>query len=264
MQATEPRIPASQLQRFIAAAMEGLGLPGADAAVVAELMTEAEVQGSDGHGAIRLAPYVRRIKAGGINTEPNIRVVEERAAMALIDGDNAMGHLVMHFAAYAYVGESVTDPMKYYFNNVAATLHLLRCMIGCGVKKFVFSSTCATYGMNPKVPMAEDSVQDPCSPYARTKLTVEWMIRDFAHAYGLGFTLLRYFIINAGNVLSKPKILDHVWRYDFGGDVNVVESDEDPSPVRRAGPADRPRQPGVSWAASQLRSRSGVSRSSCG
>lgn len=99
MQATEPRIPASQLQRFIAAAMEGLGLPGADAAVVAELMTEAEVQGSDGHGAIRLAPYARRIKAGGINLHPNIHIVKEKAAMAVLDGDNGMGHLVMQRAA---------------------------------------------------------------------------------------------------------------------------------------------------------------------
>jgi UDP-glucose 4-epimerase len=66
-------------------------------------------------------------------------------------------------------------------------------MRSAGVNRLLFSSTCATYGMNPKVPMAEDSLQDPCSPYARTKLAVEWMIRDFAHAYGLGFTLLRYF-----------------------------------------------------------------------
>jgi len=57
----------------------------------------------------------------------------------------------------------------------------------------LFSSTCATYGMNPVVPMAEDSAQDPCSPYARTKLAIEWMIKDFSHAYGLGYTLLRYF-----------------------------------------------------------------------
>lgn len=100
---------------------------------------------------------------------------------------------VMHFAAATYVGESVTDPEYHYRNNIAGTLSLLNAMRQTGVKRLLFSSTCATYGMNPKVPMAEDSVQDPCSPYARTKLAVEWMIRDFAHAYGLGFTLLRYF-----------------------------------------------------------------------
>jgi len=100
---------------------------------------------------------------------------------------------VMHFAAATYVGESVDNPEYHYRNNIAGTLSLLNAMRSAGVKRMLFSSTCATYGMNPKVPMAEDSIQDPCSPYARTKLAVEWMIRDFAHAYGLGFTLLRYF-----------------------------------------------------------------------
>src|SRR3954447_21527545 len=95
----ESRFPAAQVRRFITAAMERLGLPPADAATVAELMTEAEVQGSDGHGVIRLVPYARRIRAGGLNLKPNIRVVKEKAAMALIDGDNGMGHLVMKKAA---------------------------------------------------------------------------------------------------------------------------------------------------------------------
>jgi UDP-glucose 4-epimerase len=100
---------------------------------------------------------------------------------------------VMHFAAATYVGESVDNPEYHYRNNIGGTLSLLNAMRFAGVKRMLFSSTCATYGMNPKVPMAEDSLQDPFSPYARTKLCVEWMIRDFAHAYGLGFTLLRYF-----------------------------------------------------------------------
>ncbi len=95
----EPRIPVAQLRRFMGAALEQLGLPPPDAAIVADLMTEAEVQGSDGHGAIRLAPYARRIRAGGINLRPDIRIVKEKAAMALVDGDNGMGHLVMHRAA---------------------------------------------------------------------------------------------------------------------------------------------------------------------
>ncbi len=93
------RIPPRQLSQFIAAAMEKLGLPAGDASTVAALMTQAEVQGSDGHGVIRLAPYARRIRAGGINLRPNIRIVKEKAAMALLDGDNAMGHLVMQRAA---------------------------------------------------------------------------------------------------------------------------------------------------------------------
>ena len=76
-----------------------------------------------------------------------------------------------------------------------------------GVKRFVFSSTCATYGDNPTPPMNEDAAQIPCSPYARTKLAVEWMIRDFAHAYGLGFTLLRYF--NASGAHASGAIGEH-------------------------------------------------------
>jgi UDP-glucose 4-epimerase len=100
---------------------------------------------------------------------------------------------VMHFAAATCVGESVDDPEYHYRNNIGGTLSLLNGMRATGVKRMLFSSTCATYGMNPRIPMAEDAIQDPCSPYARTKLAVEWMIRDFAHAYGTGFTLLRYF-----------------------------------------------------------------------
>ena len=100
---------------------------------------------------------------------------------------------VMHFAAATNVGESVTNPTYHYDNNIGGTLSLLNAMVAAGVKKILFSSTCATYGLNPSSPMAEDAEQDPCSPYARTKLAVEWMIRDFAHTYGMGFTILRYF-----------------------------------------------------------------------
>jgi UDP-glucose 4-epimerase len=100
---------------------------------------------------------------------------------------------VMHFAAATYVGESVTNPEYHYRNNIAGTLSLLNAMRAAGVERMLFSSTCATYGNSPEVPMNEEAPQDPCSPYARTKLAVEWMIRDFSHAYGLGFTLLRYF-----------------------------------------------------------------------
>ncbi|MDH5675443.1 MAG: UDP-glucose 4-epimerase GalE [Myxococcales bacterium] len=100
---------------------------------------------------------------------------------------------VMHFAAATYVGESVENPEYHYRNNIGGTLSLLNAMRKAGVDRMLFSSTCATYGNSPKVPMSEDQPQDPYSPYARTKLAVEWMIRDFAHAYGLGFTLLRYF-----------------------------------------------------------------------
>ena len=94
------RIGFEQLQQFITLAMHKLGLPQADAATVGRLMAEAELQGSDGHGVIRLLPYARRIRAGGLNLTPNITVVQERAGMALLDGDNGMGHLVMERAAH--------------------------------------------------------------------------------------------------------------------------------------------------------------------
>lgn len=97
---TDPaRVTFAQLSRFITVAMTRLGLPEADAAIVGRLMAEAELQGSDGHGVIRLLPYARRIRAGGLNLRPNIRVVQERPGMALLDGDNGMGHLVMQRAA---------------------------------------------------------------------------------------------------------------------------------------------------------------------
>ena len=96
---SSPRVGFDPLRQFISAAMARLGLPEADAAVVGRLMAEADLQGSDGHGVIRLPQYARRIRAGGINLRPEIKVVQERAAMALLDGDNGMGHLVMQRAA---------------------------------------------------------------------------------------------------------------------------------------------------------------------
>ena len=92
---SEFRVGFSQLQTFIANAMAALGIPDEDAQTIGTLMAEADMQGSDGHGVIRLAPYAKRILAGGLNLNPQIQVVQERTAMALIDGDNGMGHLVM-------------------------------------------------------------------------------------------------------------------------------------------------------------------------
>jgi len=92
---TEVRAKRLQLEEFTASVMRALGLPLEDAATVAALMVDADMQGSDGHGVIRLAPYAKRILAGGINLNPDIKVIQERTAMALVDGDNGMGHLVM-------------------------------------------------------------------------------------------------------------------------------------------------------------------------
>ena len=101
--------------------------------------------------------------------------------------------IVMHFAAFCYVGESVTDPLKYYFNNVVATLHLLRAMLNAGVKKFVFSSTCATFGVPETLPIHELLPQAPINPYGQTKLDIEHALKSLAHANGLSFAAFRYF-----------------------------------------------------------------------
>jgi UDP-glucose 4-epimerase len=100
---------------------------------------------------------------------------------------------VMHFAAYAYVGESVTEPAKYYDNNVVGTLTLLEAMLEANVKTFVFSSTCATYGVPDSVPITEDQSQNPINPYGATKLMVERILKDFNHAYDFRSVCLRYF-----------------------------------------------------------------------
>ncbi len=97
--ATPVRHPAETLRAFATRALIAAGLPDEDAATVARLMTEADLFGADGHGLFRLPHYIRRIKAGGFNKTPNIRVVRETAATALVDGDNGMGHLVMSRAA---------------------------------------------------------------------------------------------------------------------------------------------------------------------
>jgi UDP-glucose 4-epimerase len=100
---------------------------------------------------------------------------------------------VMHFAAYAYVGESVTQPDIYYRNNVAGTLSLLECMVRAKVRAFVFSSTCATYGLPESTPIEETHPQRPVNPYGASKLMVERILRDFDHAYGLRSVAFRYF-----------------------------------------------------------------------
>ena len=98
-QAEARRVPVERLREFIERALEAVGMPGEDARTVASLMAEADLLGAEGHGIFRLPQYVRRIKAGGLNLRPRIRIERERAGMALLDGDNAMGHLVMHRAA---------------------------------------------------------------------------------------------------------------------------------------------------------------------
>jgi UDP-glucose 4-epimerase len=100
---------------------------------------------------------------------------------------------IVHFAARCYVGESVERPGRYYENNVVGTLNLLDAMVAAGVKRLVFSSTCATYGDPQQLPITEDAPQLPVNPYGNTKLVCEMMQRDFANAHKMGIVALRYF-----------------------------------------------------------------------
>ncbi|MBF0480873.1 MAG: UDP-glucose 4-epimerase GalE [Desulfovibrionaceae bacterium] len=100
---------------------------------------------------------------------------------------------VLHFAAFAYVGESVADPQKYYHNNVTGTLSLLAAMRRHACSRIVFSSTCATYGTPDVLPLTEDHPQRPINPYGHSKLMIEQILRDFDAAYGVKHAALRYF-----------------------------------------------------------------------
>ena len=100
---------------------------------------------------------------------------------------------VVHFAAHAYVGESVRDPRKYFRNNVVNTLNLLDAMVDAGVSRIVFSSTCATYGDPVRIPINEDHPQRPVNPYGESKLFVERVLHWYGGAYGMKWVALRYF-----------------------------------------------------------------------
>ena len=132
-------------------------------------------------------------------------IIEEIVKVELVIGDTSDRSLldklfstreiaaVMHFAAYIAVGESVQKPGEYYRNNVASTLNLLEAMLAHGVNKFVFSSTCAVYGMPQEIPMTENHPHNPLSPYAASKDMVERILQDFDRAFGLRSVAFRYF-----------------------------------------------------------------------
>ncbi len=138
--------------------------------------------------------------------------------------------LAMHFAALAYVGESVLNPAAYYDNNVRGSLGLFAALIEAGVKNLVFSSTCATYGEVRERPMTEAHPQQPVNPYGRSKLMVEQVLRDYAPIYGLNSVSLRYFNAAgcdpAGRVGERhdpethliPLVLREAMRVAAGGD----------------------------------------------
>jgi len=108
---------------------------------------------------------------------------------------------IMHFAANALVGESMTDPRKYFHNNVVNTLKFLDAAVECRVKKFVFSSTCAIFGPPERVPITEETPQHPISPYGESKLMVERILQWYQRIYGLEFVAFRYF--NAAGATEK-------------------------------------------------------------
>ena len=145
----------------------------------------------------------RALRLLGLGTNDNLRFVDGdiRSPMVLTRAFQIMPFdTVMHFAALAYVGESVTDPLGYYEVNLSGLLRVLRRCEQHDVKRFVFSSSCSTYGDPPvgMVPVPEECPQNPVSPYGRTKLAGEWLIRDFAEARRragaeFGYAFLRYF-----------------------------------------------------------------------
>jgi len=136
-------------------------------------------------------------------TEGHRKAIDPRAAF--IEGDllspdsvqaalrTAQADAVMHFAANALVGESMTNPTKYFRNNVTGGMHLLEAMNMCGVKKIVFSSTCATFGTPERVPIDETLPQRPINPYGESKLVFEQMLRWYDEIHGIKYVALRYF-----------------------------------------------------------------------
>lgn len=152
--------------------------------VVYDNLTEGHIEAAQG------APFVQ----GDINNTVLLKQTMQKYSISA----------VMHFSAYAYVGESVTNPQKYYLNNVSATLNLLSAMLEMKIKKIIFSSTCATYGNPVYTPIDEKHPQNPINPYGASKVMVERILDDYSHAYGLQYAALRYF--NAAGAHPKGHI----------------------------------------------------------
>ncbi|GAB4237458.1 MAG: UDP-glucose 4-epimerase GalE [Elainellaceae cyanobacterium] len=134
----------------------------------------------------------RELVEDGLQAKLIVGDIADRTLLKQIFSTHSIA-AVMHFAAFIAVGESVSEPGKYYQNNVAGTLTLLQAMVDAGVKQFVFSSTCALYGTPQFTPITEDHPQNPMSPYATTKQMVERILADFEIAYGLRSVRFRYF-----------------------------------------------------------------------
>ena len=153
----------------------------------------AKLLAGSGHETI----VVDNLSRGHMEAVPPKAVFEEAD---LLDAEALLSAIqthqpeaVVHFAALAYVGESVTNPGLYYQNNVVGSLNLIRLCSENGVKKFIFSSTCSIYGNPVKVPISEEQVSNPINPYANTKLMIEMMLKDFESSSGMKYVALRYF-----------------------------------------------------------------------
>lgn len=137
-----------------------------------------------------------------VDSRAHLEVVDlaetERVTGILRD---ARAEAIIHYAAYALVGESMTDPAKYYRNNVGGGLSLLESAVAAGVPKFVFSSTCATYGCPERIPIDEESPQCPVNPYGHSKLTFEGILKWFEKIHGISAVMFRYF--NAAGASKK-------------------------------------------------------------
>jgi len=118
--------------------------------------------------------------------------VADRDRLAALLESHAVSS-VIHFAGSLIVPESVERPLAYYRNNTAASRSLIEACVNAGVRRFIFSSTCAVYGMAERLPLSEESPTDPINPYGRSKLMTEWMLADTAKAHDLAFIALRYF-----------------------------------------------------------------------
>jgi len=132
-------------------------------------------------------------------------IVGDTGNMELVSGIMAKYDInaVMHFAAHTIVPESVTDPLKYYWNNTCSSRNLLQCCKNQGVKKFIFSSTAAVYGMPANGKATEDTPVAPMAPYGSSKLMTEWMLRDLSNAGDINYVALRYFNVAGSDPQSR-------------------------------------------------------------
>ena len=146
-----------------------------------------------GHGVVVLDSLVKGHRAAVPASVPFVQAdIRDAAALTALFATHAID-AVMHFAAASEVGESMTNPAKYYQDNVAGTLALLESLRRAGVNRLVFSSTAAVYGEPERCPIREDAALRPTNVYGRTKLIIEGMLADYAMAYGFSYVALRYF-----------------------------------------------------------------------